>query len=153
MDVSPVLCQVSGALGPVYAVAHHPDGTMLATGSDDGTIRIWDIHTGNHIRTSREHTGPVRALAYSPDGRWLVAASAVVHIRRAADGELVATLIALNDGGYAVLGRSLRYKLHGTPTGEFFYSIGLCRFEPGELDPYVPELVHLTLDAPILPDE
>lgn len=33
-----------------------------------------------------------------------------------------------------------RYKLGGDIAGSFWHVIGLCRFEPGELDPYLPHL-------------
>ena len=41
----------------VYAVAFSPDGRLLATGSDDGTARLWDPATGEHLRTLTGHTG------------------------------------------------------------------------------------------------
>jgi WD40 repeat protein len=58
-------------------VAISPDGSWLATASDDETARTWNAegtpratltgHTG--------HTGTVRAVAISPDGTWLATAS------------------------------------------------------------------------------
>jgi hypothetical protein len=41
------------------------------------------------------------------------------------------------------------YKLEGTPNGEFWCTIGLYRFEPGELDPYYPQLRRIPADAPL----
>ena len=51
------------------------DRHWLVTGSDDGTIRLWDLN--NADSTSRSfllsgHNGPVHGLAFSPDGAWLV---------------------------------------------------------------------------------
>ena len=34
-----------------------------------------------------------------------------------------------------------RYKMRGDIAGSFWYAIGLCRFEPGELDQYLPSLI------------
>ena len=42
------------------------------------------------------------------------------------------------------------YKLDGIAAGEFWYLSGLCRFEPAELDPYVPAIRRLPTDAPLL---
>jgi Flp pilus assembly protein TadB len=52
-------------------VAYSPDGTTLASGGDDRTIRTWDTHTGQQQHQLTGHTGPVWAVAYSPDGTTL----------------------------------------------------------------------------------
>ena len=41
------------------ALAWSPDGTRLATASDDGTVRIWDPTTGHPTTTLTGHTGAV----------------------------------------------------------------------------------------------
>jgi hypothetical protein len=65
---------LTGHAGRVTAVAIAPDGTWLATGDDDGSVRIWDPATGQQRATLRQ-AGPVRAVAIAPDGAWLAAAS------------------------------------------------------------------------------
>jgi WD40 repeat protein len=59
----------------VRAVAFSPDGSLLATGSDDKTVRLW--HTGQRarIRALIGHEKPVNAVAFSPDGSLLASAS------------------------------------------------------------------------------
>jgi WD40 repeat protein len=39
--------------GPVWSVAFHPDGRTLASGSEDETIKFWDIQTGQCLKTLR----------------------------------------------------------------------------------------------------
>jgi WD40 repeat protein len=56
-------------------VAFSPDGTTLATASDDHTTRLWNARTGQLIATLAGHTSGVRALAFSPDGTILATAS------------------------------------------------------------------------------
>ncbi|MBC6458283.1 NB-ARC domain-containing protein [Actinomadura sp. HBU206391] len=65
---------LTGDLGEVNAVAYSPDGTQLATGDNDGVVRIWDLATGRHT-TLTGHTAEVRAVAYSPDGTHLATGS------------------------------------------------------------------------------
>jgi WD40 repeat protein len=59
----------------VTAVAVAPDGSWLASVSDDWTMRIWDPATGKQRAHLAGHEGPVTAVAVAPDGDWLVTTS------------------------------------------------------------------------------
>jgi hypothetical protein len=52
------------------------------------------------------------------------------------------------EGGWAAFSPDGRYKLDGTIAGQFWHVIGSCRFEPGELDPYLPAIQRFPVDAP-----
>ena len=65
-----------------------------------------------------------------------------------ATGQRRATLIGLPDGGYATLTED-GYKLDGNPADRLWWTIKLCRFAPGELDPYVRSIRHLPAEAEI----
>jgi eukaryotic-like serine/threonine-protein kinase len=63
---------LQGHVGFIYCVAFSPDGQYLATGSEDGTARIWDTRGGQSLLVQRLPTGGgVSALAFSPDGSQL----------------------------------------------------------------------------------
>lgn len=57
------------------SVALSSSGRWLAAGTSDDVIRIWDLTTGNQIRTLREHTQGVMSLNFSPDDRTLASSA------------------------------------------------------------------------------
>ena len=85
---------MTGHTGGWMAVAVAPDGSWLASGSRDGTVRIWDAATGQERATLAGHTGGVEAVAVAPDGSWLASGGrdGTVRIWDAATGRERATL-------------------------------------------------------------
>ncbi|KAJ5325832.1 uncharacterized protein N7506_008934 [Penicillium brevicompactum] len=65
----------------VRAVRFSPSGRLLATASDDMTVRIRDAITGFTYRTLQGHTGKVRVVEFSPDGTTLASASDDFSVR------------------------------------------------------------------------
>ena len=69
---------VAGHTKTVLSLAFKPNSYLLASGSKDKTIRIWDVGDLNnlrHVRTLRGHTDWVWSVAWSPDGSTLASAS------------------------------------------------------------------------------
>jgi WD40 repeat protein len=77
-----------------WGCAFSPDGTLLATTSDDRTVRLWDTTTGTAVHVLTGHTAPVHACAFSPDGTRLASAGDdhAVRIWDTAAGIAVQTL-------------------------------------------------------------
>ena len=140
-----------GHTGYVLGVAFSPDGTQVVTVSADRTARIWDLTAETATcRTLRGHTGAVRGVAFSPDGTLLVTASddGTVRIWEVDTGTVRVTLAEFSKGGYASLSLD-GYRVEGDLDNRLWWAIKLCRFAPGELDPYVPGLRRLAADAPL----
>jgi parallel beta-helix repeat protein len=66
---------LAGHTSYVLSVAFSPDGKVLASGSGDTTIKLWDVATGTLLRTLQGHTDFVFSVAFSPDGKILASGS------------------------------------------------------------------------------
>ena len=65
----------SGHTNWVRSLAFSPNGRTIASGSGDGTIRLWNVATGLHNRTLKGHSAQVTSVAFSPNGRTLTSTS------------------------------------------------------------------------------
>jgi WD40 repeat protein/serine/threonine protein kinase len=64
--------------GPIWALSFSPDGTRLASASDDGTARLWEVASGRPVGGPLRHPSRAKVLgaAFSPNGQRLATASA-----------------------------------------------------------------------------
>ncbi|CAG7846463.1 SubName: Full=Related to WD40-repeat protein (Notchless protein) {ECO:0000313/EMBL:CCA66915.1} [Serendipita indica DSM 11827] len=67
---------LKGHTASVKSVAFSPDGRRVVSGSDDNTVRLWDVETSKAIgRPLHGHNWSVNSVAFSPNGRHIVSAS------------------------------------------------------------------------------
>ncbi|MHC5673305.1 protein kinase domain-containing protein [Nostoc sp.] len=99
-----LLSTLSGHAWAVLTVAFSPDGQILATGSDDNTIKLWEVNTGQLICTLVGHSWSVVAVAFTADGETLLSASCdkTVKLWRVSTAEEIVTLSGHVDSVSAV---------------------------------------------------
>jgi WD40 repeat protein/uncharacterized caspase-like protein len=144
----PELVLQAGHVGPILSIAYSPDGKLIATGSEDATIKLWNVETGKELRTLIGHIGAVNGLAFSPDGNSIATAGSdfVTRIWDVRTGTLTKTLEGhwnyLNCVAFAPDGKSIvtgsedqTVKLWNAATGEL-------KFSDGPLRHYDPETVY-----------
>ncbi len=73
---STIPMNLKGHTEGVYSLAFSSDGKMLASGSSDYTIMLWDVSTGKSTLTLKNQPGTPYALSFNADGSLLVSGSA-----------------------------------------------------------------------------
>lgn len=91
--------RLEGHRGLVCSIAISPDSNWLASGSGDGTIKLWDIETGNCTQSFQAYTNAIEGakmnqITISPDNSWLASGSvnSLIHIWNLATGACIRTL-------------------------------------------------------------
>jgi WD40 repeat protein len=65
----------------ILSIAVSPDGELIASGGEDRTIRLWNIHGKSVAPPLLGHKGPIFAVNFSPDGKTLASASSDLTVR------------------------------------------------------------------------
>src|SRR5262249_3545290 len=106
-----------GHLGIVRSLSFLDNGHKIVTGSDDGTVRLWDVRGAKEIQRLLDVPGKkIDSVAVSPDGRWIATGGYYydkVHLFAAATGKLHHELDDARGGGLAFSSDSKRLACGG----------------------------------------
>jgi WD40 repeat protein len=96
--------RLEGHQKSVKSVSFSPDGQTLATGSDDKTIKLWNVATGKEILTLQGHQKSVKSVSFSPDGQTLATGSDdnTIKLWNVATGKEIRTLQGHQESFYSV---------------------------------------------------
>jgi len=85
---------LKGHQGAVNSVAFDPQGEMLACGSSDSIVKLWEVESGKLLRTLEGHKDGVSSMAFDPQGGTLASGSNdnTVRFWEARSGKLLRTL-------------------------------------------------------------
>ena len=65
----------SGRFSNIMSVAFSPDNSKLASGSDEGMMKLWDVTNGVCLHTIQGHSETVSSVSFSPDGSKIASGS------------------------------------------------------------------------------
>ena len=85
---------LAGHTDSIRSISCSPDSSKIVTGSDDNTIRIWNVTTNTCIHTLTGHTDKINSVSWSPNGKYIASSSddSTIRIWNTTAGSCIRTL-------------------------------------------------------------
>jgi len=126
-----------GVVSEIYDLALSPDGSLVAAGTQDGTVRLWNTQSGWALRSLSGHSGAVVGVAFTPDGStlvsagrdgeiriWNVASNQVQRVIDGGGGPVNDAALSADGSVLATVGEDGLVRLFDVASGENIQSIG-----------------------------
>ena len=113
---------LKGHTALLRALAFSPDGTLLASASNDGSIRLWNVVEGKQIRVLGKYSGYGLGLAFTPDGKMVAAGLSKVRLLPIAEGgaEIELPAASFSDGYVLATSDDKPFRISGWSTAPIF---------------------------------
>ena len=84
----------------MFCATFNPQGTIVASGSFDETVRLWDVRSGRCLRTIAVHSDPVTSVDFSGDGTLFVTGSydGLARVWDTSSSQCLRTLVSEESG-------------------------------------------------------
>jgi WD40 repeat protein len=101
----------TGHTNAITQLTFSPDGKILASGSSDASVVLWEVATGRCLHKIEAHRGTVSGLAFSPDGKTLATGGVQDHLVKLWDVDRPRALAVFTDHSYGIT--SLHFSVDG----------------------------------------
>ncbi len=103
MATGNLVATLTGHGDAVLDVSFSPDGSRIASGSRDYTVKVWDVATGNVVASVAGRVGYVNSVAFSPDGSRIASGGGGKTVKVWDVAEIMTRASANNNGGAACI--------------------------------------------------
>ena len=90
----PEVVLTTGHTDMVSSIDYNNDGTIMASGSLDKLVKLWDVKSGKEVRTLSGNDGRIESVEFSPSGKFISAVlnSNQIKIWETATGKLISKI-------------------------------------------------------------
>ncbi len=137
-----------GHSSSVISVAFSPDGKLALSGSEDNTLKLWEVASGRELRTFKGHSNSVLSVAFSPDGELALSGSwdSTIRLWNIQTGKEVAKMVGFENGEWVIITPEGYY--NASLNGAKYLNVRIGDFQVYSIDQAIyprPDIVKLAI--------